>query len=314
MMRSSQLAWLVSAGLHVIVFALAADGISSPERLRIAEPQPVTVEIVSASAQTQVKAGDIKAKPKPRLRPVMQAKAKPKAKPKTKPVRKAAAPPKPVKTAAARPKPLPKPVRTKQAASRTSKPPQHKRKKRYTERLPRAPSEKPAKRQRDRDQIARMLEQEPPKPSRFDAGRTAALLNKDPSAAEYARRLPKAPPRQPATLEEQARGFTHGQSERMTASEIDAFRAQVSQCWTPPIGGLNSDVASVRLRLAFNRDGTLARPPVVMDSASSPLFRAAADSAVRAVLRCQPYRLPEQKFATWRDMILNFDPRHMLGG
>ena len=39
--------------------------------------------------------------------------------------------------------------------------------------------------------------------------------------------------------------------------------------------------------------------------------QAAADSAVRAVYQCQPYTLPSDKYALWRDMILNFDPSDM---
>ena len=43
------------------------------------------------------------------------------------------------------------------------------------------------------------------------------------------------------------------------------------------------------------------------------MISAAADSAVRAVYQCQPYELPAEKYAVWRDMILNFDPRQMYG-
>jgi hypothetical protein len=32
---------------------------------------------------------------------------------------------------------------------------------------------------------------------------------------------------------------------------------------------------------------------------------------VRAVYQCQPYTLPSDKYALWRDMILNFDPSDM---
>jgi hypothetical protein len=35
---------------------------------------------------------------------------------------------------------------------------------------------------------------------------------------------------------------------------------------------------------------------------------------VRAVYQCQPYSsLPADKYAVWRDMILNFDPSQMYG-
>ena len=40
---------------------------------------------------------------------------------------------------------------------------------------------------------------------------------------------------------------------------------------------------------------------------------AAARSAVAAVMGCQPYdKLPAEKYESWRDMIINFDPSLML--
>ena len=60
-----------------------------------------------------------------------------------------------------------------------------------------------------------------------------------------------------------------------------------------------------------NEDGTLIGYPAVANRGASPFFQAAADSAVRAVYQCQPYALPDDKYALWRDMILNFDPSDM---
>lgn len=305
MTRSAKIAWVVSAALHAVILGLAARGVSAPERMKIAEPQRVAVEIISAAALTQMKGGDREAK----------ADAKSKSASRQEAPKEAAPRPAREKSASARahaPGPRPKPNPPKSQAKPASKPSQRKFRKLYTERLPRATPPKFAdERMKEADHITHAFE----RPTRsetapVDSGRMAALLDKDPSADARVR----APGRPPGTLEEQARGLSPGDSARMTISEIDAFRAQISRCWTPPIGGLAGNAAIVRLRLTFNPDGTLARPPLVLDSASSPIFRAAADSAVRAVLRCQPYRLPEQKFATWRDMILNFDPRHMLGG
>jgi hypothetical protein len=31
-------------------------------------------------------------------------------------------------------------------------------------------------------------------------------------------------------------------------------------------------------------------------------------------MRCQPYSLPVAKYDTWQEVIINFDPREMLGG
>jgi len=45
---------------------------------------------------------------------------------------------------------------------------------------------------------------------------------------------------------------------------------------------------------------------------SDPFYRAAAESAVRAMIRCAPYRLPNDKFTT-QDTVLHFDPKEMFG-
>jgi colicin import membrane protein len=40
----------------------------------------------------------------------------------------------------------------------------------------------------------------------------------------------------------------------------------------------------------------------------------AAESALRAVRRCQPYTMPAAKYDIWRDVEVTFDPRDMFGG
>jgi hypothetical protein len=53
--------------------------------------------------------------------------------------------------------------------------------------------------------------------------------------------------------------------------------------------------------------------PEVLNSMPHPAFAAAAQSAVRAVLACQPYDfLPIEKYDAWKDVILNFDQGRML--
>ena len=54
--------------------------------------------------------------------------------------------------------------------------------------------------------------------------------------------------------------------------------------------------------------------PEVMNSSGNPAFGAASSSAVRAIMRCQPYNLPISKYEAWQEVIINFDPREMLGG
>jgi outer membrane biosynthesis protein TonB len=141
----------------------------------------------------------------------------------------------------------------------------------------------------------------------FNPDKIAALLNKIPDAAD----APKPVMPDDGTPPKKVKGQTNGTEITMSVNEIDALRARIADCWTPPPGGLGADQIMVKLRLKLNEDGTLVGYPTVANSGSSPFFQAAADSAVRAVYQCQPYELPKAKYALWRDMILNFDPSDM---
>lgn len=142
----------------------------------------------------------------------------------------------------------------------------------------------------------------------FNPDRIAALLNKAPDQAAA---RPAAPPPAP---EPAGAGDPRGLDARMSLSEIDALRAQISRCWSPPVGVQGAADLAVQVRLSLNVDGTLTRPPEMLTSGSGLAFLAAADAARRAVLRCQPYELPVAKYDAWRDIKVNFDPRQMLGG
>jgi len=167
------------------------------------------------------------------------------------------------------------------------------------------PEEKPAKQAEAQPPAKKPA---PPKPKRdFNTDRIAALLNKIPDAASEA--APVLPSEEPPP--KKVHGQSNGTEMTMAVNEIDALRARIAQCWSPPPGGLGAEQIVVQLRMKLNEDGTLVGYPTVANSGSSPFFQAAADSAVRAVYQCQPYTLPSDKYALWRDMILNFDPSDM---
>lgn len=140
----------------------------------------------------------------------------------------------------------------------------------------------------------------------FDPNRIAALLDKrDPTRPRIA--APEVSPQ--ATL-----GTPTGFGQRLTQSEIDALRAQIQACWNPPVGAEEAEKLIVRLRIQFKQDGTLSREPELMNRASGSYFQIAAESAMRAVRRCQPYTLPAHKYDIWKDVEVTFDPRDMFGG
>lgn len=105
-------------------------------------------------------------------------------------------------------------------------------------------------------------------------------------------------------------------SKELLVSELDALRQQLSQCWSIQAGARYAENLVVEVRLTINRDRTV-QNAVIEDRwryNQDPAFRAAADSAVRAVLSpmCTPLRLPPEKYEGWKDIIVSFDPKDML--
>jgi outer membrane biosynthesis protein TonB len=108
-----------------------------------------------------------------------------------------------------------------------------------------------------------------------------------------------------------------GAGDDMTASEIDLLRAQMYRCWRTSLDAPNPEKLKVTIRIRLNPDGTLNAPPEILNAgqikrSGDPFWQAAADKARRAVLRCEPYTLPADKYASWRDMTMHFTPADIL--
>jgi colicin import membrane protein len=171
------------------------------------------------------------------------------------------------------------------------------------------------------DQIADLLKKDadkkPPKPDdskpeqsspKFDADQVAQLLDK------------RDPRRQLAAAETLNDTATLGASNgaptaKMSQSEIDALRARISSCWSPPAGvDVNSKVYVV-LRVLFKQDGSIGGEPALVEGSASALGPALAESAKRALLSCQPFTmLRPEHYDQWKDLELKFDPQELLGG
>ncbi|MGC6512833.1 MAG: hypothetical protein ACON4J_08695 [Parvibaculales bacterium] len=150
--------------------------------------------------------------------------------------------------------------------------------------------------------LARPVPVPEPEPAKtfLDTNALQALLDKTPDE-------PQQPPPAADPVETLA---------PLSLSEIDAFRAQMKSCWSVPVGAANADDLAVRVELGLNRDGSLAYGPFVVDKSriSDPYFRAAAESVLRAIRRCQPFTMPADKYRSWQKLDLNFDPKQMFGG
>lgn len=107
-----------------------------------------------------------------------------------------------------------------------------------------------------------------------------------------------------------------GAGNMMTADLADALRSQIARCWSPPTGAPDVRDLVVYYDLSLNPDGSVARlqmtPGTAAQAAGNPYTRAAADAASRAIYECAPYKLPPDRYNTWREINpMSFDPRQM---
>ena len=278
----------ISAALHtaILLFALVAFPAAKMEHAPLVA---IPVDLATPSEITKIKAGMADAKDDAPLA------GKPKEQ-KPEAVKEAS---KPEETAEApKPEDKPKPKDKPKAEEKAEAPKPEPKVEAKKGEKPAKPKKAEAKLKKPAPKVAKKRD--------FNTDRIAALLNKIPDATDE-----PAPVLPSEETPNKVRGQSNGTEMTMSVNEIDALRARIAQCWSPPPGGLGADQIVVKLRLNLNEDGTLVGYPTVANRGSSPFFQAAADSAVRAVYQCQPYALPSDKYALWRDMILNFDPSEM---
>jgi outer membrane biosynthesis protein TonB len=110
-------------------------------------------------------------------------------------------------------------------------------------------------------------------------------------------------------------GLPNGQATQLSQSELDALRARLRELWNPPLAPSNPEELVVVVEVKFRPDGTVEGQPRVLSSGRTPMAAAARDSAVRALLRGQPFTmLRREHYDLWKDIEIKFDPREMIRG
>ena len=145
--------------------------------------------------------------------------------------------------------------------------------------------------------------QKPVQPQpKFNPKQIAALLDK------------RDPQRQVATADAlnsfPSSGTSTGSASKLSQSELDALKQRISECWSYPIGAGSVETVKVLIRVAFRPDGSVADTPSVLGGTASPYGPAVAESAKRAILRCQPYKmLRPETYDEWKEIEMLFDPK-----
>jgi|GEM_PF-3736009 len=106
----------------------------------------------------------------------------------------------------------------------------------------------------------------------------------------------------------------------LTDSEKIGFKKQISKCWFPPIGVSQAERLVIILKVTLSEKGwLLSDPEHIVSSDNESLekiaaYRVAVEEAKRAVISCQPYNMPFEKYSQWREIELVFDPVEMVFG
>ena len=292
---------VASIALHVLVIGWGLVTFSTRAFDTMPE-ESLPVDIISADQLAKVTAGmktGKKENPKPLVEKVAEAKPvddavgkitekapvvtdstpPPQPKVEEKPVEKKPDPPKPV--AEQKPKEEPKPIEKKPEPPKVDP---------IAEALKKDEKKPPPK-----PQAQAAKPPEPAKPKKdyvFDQSKMAALLDKrDPSRQSIIGE----------TLNSNAAlGLAKGKASDNSATWGSMFRRQVENCWKKPYGGVEQERPEIAFAIRLKRDGTLEGMPVPDGTPPSPYARAYQESALRAIIQCQPYNLPAVYFEEWK--------------
>ncbi len=302
---------VASIALHVAVIVVGLVTFSTKAYMTTPE-ESLPVDIVSADQLAKVMAGmktGKKENPKPLVEKVAEAKPAddtvgkiddkkppvvtetappPQPKVEEKPVEKKPDPPKPV---AEKPKEEPKPIEKKQEPPKVDP---------IAEALKKEEKKQPPKPQQ---QAAKPPEAPKPKivERHYDETKIAELLNK------------RDPSRQAITGEtlnsNASLGLSKGRALDNSATWGSMFRHQVEACWKKPYGGVEQERPEVAFNIRLTKEGKLEAMPTPEGTPSTTYARAYQESAMRAIIACQPYKLPAQFFEEWKAFVPVFQER-----
>ena len=303
---------IASSVAHVVLMGVGMFSLPAAETHDVSELEILPIELVSISDVTDVRKGDANAKPADLVKEEIKKapepeKEKPKPVPKAEPKPKEPAPPKQPEPAPVKaepeptpPAPIPEPEPTPEPEAKVeeAKPLVPEPIAALPKARPKPPKKAPVKKAAPKPtKVAKKRE--------FDTDALKALANKADQTASVA---------ESGETDQQASfGSRNGsQAAAMTQSELDALRAQVAQCWSPPVGAADASQLRVRIEFGLDRQGNVTRGPEPIEFPASQFGVAAVESAIRAVRRCAPYNLPAEKYNTWRQVRITFDPQDMF--
>jgi len=304
----------LSAVLHIVIVGILIIGLPRLFAPLPPEEMPIAVQLVTIAPETRATHPNPRP-PQPEAKPEMPEPEASVAKPPPKPELPRPAPVPPSSAAVAPVPELQSPPEVKPAPPLPLKPPEPKPeppKAIETAEAPR-PKEKPEPpRQMAKNEVK--PEEKKPDEKKYDPSQFEALLKN--LAPQHSVPSPDAPPQMPQPA--LARPSSQPKAplgSQLTVSELDMVRHQIARCWNVPAGARDAKDLVVEIRVVVGPDGTVSQATIVdQGRMSDPFYRAAAESARRAFFNplCRPLHLPPEKYAIWKDLVVDFSPKDIL--
>ncbi|MDB5410031.1 MAG: energy transducer TonB [Rhodospirillales bacterium] len=320
---------IFSAIFHVAVLAFVFIGLPQLFERKPLEDTPIAVQLVTLADETHA-TQLTKTPPKPNAKPepqVAQATPEPPKPepPKPEPPKQAPPPPPPPPPPPKPPEPQPEPKPTpappeppKEAPPPPPEPkaelpkPEPKPEQKPEPAKPVVEAPKPKAKPEPPKQVAKADSKETQKQQESDFSSLLKNLTKQKTAPSPEDATPKSKA-QPAQQQASSQPMNAPLGSQLTVSEKDLVIQQIQQCWNVPAGAKDAQNLIIDVHIDVASDRTVTNVQIVDQSRynSDPFFRAAADSAKRAVLnpRCSPLKLPADKFDQWKSITLSFNPK-----
>jgi hypothetical protein len=134
--------------------------------------------------------------------------------------------------------------------------------------------------------------------------RTASIATANPDAPAPVSPSPVSAPA-PSATPEPPRRMTASQEASLDAWLIKTYLA----CWNPSALPADADPYVARVRLKFKPDGSLLKPPKLVNPPSDPAQKPQAKSVLQAVKACDPLPMPAQYrsfYGQWKTKTIHF--------
>ena len=102
--------------------------------------------------------------------------------------------------------------------------------------------------------------------------------------------------------------FETKNEDEVIISITNSIRNQLEKCWNIPSSASYKENFSIKVNLLLSPQGEVVMTDIIDTDSyqKNSLFRSTADSAMRAVYKCNPLNLPSKHYNIWREIILDF--------